>query len=72
MQEAPTAETMIKMPTITTYKTSRARTVQFDPLQVKINPCERLLASRLLRHRMTSKEISQEYLLVSLEKLTPA
>ena len=72
MQEAPTAETMIKMPTITTYKTSRARTVQFDPLQVKINPCERLLASRLLRHRMTSKEISQEHLLVSLEKLTPA
>lgn len=72
MQEAPPAGTMIKMPTTTTSKTSRARTVHTEPLLVKINPSEGLLASRFLRHRMTPKEILQEYLLVSLEKLIPA
>ena len=67
-QAAPTAETTDRIPTITTSKTSRARTAQFDPLLVKTNPYERSLASRCI-HRMTSTAATQEDLLVSLETL---
>ena len=67
-QAAPTAETTDRIPTITTSKTSRARTAQFDPLLVKTNPYERSLASRCI-HRMTSTAATQEDLLVSLEAL---
>lgn len=69
-QAAPTAETTNKIPTITTSKTSRVRTAQFDPLLVKVNPYERSLASRFI-HRMTSTEATQEDLPVSLETLIP-
>jgi len=46
--------------------------VQFDPLLAKIKPYELLVASRYLRHIMTSKEMIQEYLLVSSERLRTA
>jgi len=72
-QEAsPTAGNMSPLPTTTTCKTSRATTVQFDPLLAKIKPYELLVASRYLRHIMTSKEMIQEYLLVSSERLRTA
>ena len=63
---------MNQLATTTILKTSPAMTVQFESSLAEMRPYEWLVASRYLRHMETSKEIIQECLLASWERLRTA